>query len=288
MTAADQRARSKALPPAAVQTRAGFRRAIALAAVAYLAIALFAFGPALTAPFDFDDQPAIVDNSALNSLRPSSALLETSGIGTPLDGRPFAAYSFAINEAINRWAGIVPGEGTARETFGFHLVNVLLHVLTGVLLFLLVRVSLVYGRVDDGWSTRANWIAGIVAAVWLIHPIQTEAVDYVTQRTEILASACYVVVILAGAIGLLNADGQGTDRIATTRVVSRVSHRRRDRSRQQRDHRDGATRDGALRSCVHRGLVALDSRYAGTASFLRCAGARDRHLRRILHGRWTR
>ena len=45
--------------------------------------------------------------------------------------------------------------------------------------------------------TSAESIALAVTALWMVHPIQTEAVDYVIQRTELLVSLCYATTLYA-------------------------------------------------------------------------------------------
>jgi tetratricopeptide (TPR) repeat protein len=46
-------------------------------------------------------------------------------------------------------------------------------------------------------NANADIVALVSAALWLVHPIQSEAVDYVIQRTELLVSACYLATLYA-------------------------------------------------------------------------------------------
>src|SRR4051812_12192495 len=57
-------------------------------AAVFLAAALLAFGPALSAPFDFDDGPAIAHNATIRTLWPASIPLTPPGLGTAVSGRP--------------------------------------------------------------------------------------------------------------------------------------------------------------------------------------------------------
>ncbi len=170
-----------------------------LAVAAGVLVAAFViFGPALTAPFDFDDGPAIVTNTTIRRLWPPTALLHAP-VGTPVSGRPIVNYSFAIDYAVNRWLGIAqtPSPAAPHETIGFHVANVLLHALTALLLLALIRRTMRLGRIPDAWRSLADPIALTVVALWLVHPIQSEAVDYVTQRTELLVSLFYVATLYA-------------------------------------------------------------------------------------------
>ena len=72
------------------------------------------------------------------------------------------------------------------NTFGFHLTNVLLHVLSGVLLYFLlrrlfVRLGALSGKLDPSLAALA------VAAIWLVHPVHSAAVDYISGRADSLA-----------------------------------------------------------------------------------------------------
>jgi protein O-mannosyl-transferase len=178
--------------------RLGRRTSPAAVGLALLVVAFVIFVPALAAPFDFDDGPAIVANQTIRRLWPPDALLHAP-IGTPVSGRPIANYSFAVDYAINRWLGVAqtPSTIAPRETVAFHVTNVLLHVITALLLFALIRRTMRDGRIPDAWRGLADPIALTVTALWLVHPIQSEAVDYITQRTELLVSLFYVGTLYA-------------------------------------------------------------------------------------------
>ena len=163
-----------------------------------LIVAVFtAYWPALRAPFEFDDFASIPANATIRTLRPSVALDPPPN--TSVAGRPVVNYSFAVNYAINEWLGVDQRADPLgpNKTLGYHVANILIHVLCGFLLFALITRTLEHGRFADRWGESAPWIAGAVAALWLLHPIQTEAVDYVVQRTETLVSLCYVATLYA-------------------------------------------------------------------------------------------
>ena len=81
--------------------------------------------------------------------------------------------------------------------YGFHLSSVLFHIIAGVLLYLLLR-RLVSGLTDvqpvgalntSDWSGPAiSWLAFFVALVWVVHPVHSAAVDYVSGRADSLAA----------------------------------------------------------------------------------------------------
>jgi protein O-mannosyl-transferase len=83
------------------------------------------------------------------------------------------------------------------DTWGFHLTNVLLHAGSGVLLYFLLRrlfASLLLRRVSIAVRERAlrrfPWIsvaAFLVALIWVVHPVHSAAVDYISGRADSLA-----------------------------------------------------------------------------------------------------
>ncbi len=138
-------------------------------APALLAIAvLLAWFNALAGPFQFDDYNVIAGNPAVHSL---SAWLESMpGI------RPLLKLSYALN-----WSA---GGGA----FGYHLVNVMVHAANAILVFLLLR-ALRPGRGHD-------LLPFLAALLFALHPVQTEAVTYVSGRSMSLMALFYLASLL--------------------------------------------------------------------------------------------
>ena len=134
-----------------------------------------------------DDQSSIVLNPQIRHLWPLTESLAAPR-NNELESRPLVNLSFAINYAI--------GELSVR---GYHLVNVGLHLASALLLFGIIRRTLASGKLRDRFAADADGIALASALIWMVHPLQTEAVDYLTQRTELLMGLCYLLT-LYGAI----------------------------------------------------------------------------------------
>ena len=101
--------------------------------------------------------------------------------------RPIVGLTFALDRALD-----------ASGTWTYHAFNVLVHALAGLLLFGLLRRAL--GLVRGEEQARANaWVAWIVALLWLVHPLQTESVAYISQRAESLAGL-FTLALLYGAV----------------------------------------------------------------------------------------
>jgi protein O-mannosyl-transferase len=174
----------------------GFNRIAASAlpwlACGLLALAIFAvYGRSLEAPFVFDDGPSVLTNPSIKELFP---LFGPSAGTTPLrpppqlstSGRPLVNLMLAVNY---RFGGLNP--------FGYHLLNVVIHSLAAMLLFAILRRSLRLEYFQGRFDRVADPLAWLVALVWALHPLQTEAVEYITQRTELMMGLFYLATMYA-------------------------------------------------------------------------------------------
>ena len=177
-------------------------------AISIIATAV-AFGGALRGPFQFDDVAAIVRNTTIDRLTPIDIPLNPPP-RTAVSGRPVVNYTLAINDAINRSLGIEssPVGLPSWQAAGFRVANILIHLLCGLLLFGVIRRTVRSPLIPKEWSSFADLLAGVVAMLWLVHPLNTEAVDYVIQRTELLVSLFYLIT-LYGAIRAWDAVRRG-------------------------------------------------------------------------------
>ncbi len=139
----------------------------ALCALGVFVCVLFVYSPALRGQFVFDDLHM-----------------------------PFADPD-SYNFPLRTWWGVRPLLMTTywlnlqffgREPFTYHLVNVLFHACAGILFFFAVRKILELAHVEE---RKLSLLAGIVAAIFLLHPIQTEAVSYIAQRGEDMGALLY-------------------------------------------------------------------------------------------------
>lgn len=163
------------------------RRAIRLAGVGLVLAVLAAYHNSLGGPFVFDDLPAIVANPSIRQLWPISGVLAPAlDGGLTVSGRPLVNLSLALNYA---WGG----EAVA----GYHAFNLLIHVCAGLLLFGLVRRTLLQPVPAARFGPVALPLACGVAALWLLHPLQTAAVTYIVQRAEVLVGFCYMLTLYA-------------------------------------------------------------------------------------------
>jgi hypothetical protein len=155
--------------------------AVALAGVVYI--------NALHNPFIYDDYRLVVENRAIADIREVRAIVAHDAT------RPLVALSYALDRKI--W-GLDP--------FGFHLTNVLLHMVNVALFAWLVWTGCEDRRRHPGSSgkLRAARAAPVAALLFAIHPLLTEAVGYISGRSELLCGAFLLLALHAGRAALLS------------------------------------------------------------------------------------
>ena len=147
-------------------------------ALSFVAGALALYSPSLNGPFLYDD--ANIANGSLlhiTSLGQLDRILFAEGVP-----RRIGLASFALNFYLH---GLRP--------LGYHLVNVLLHAANAFLLYWLSRAILDSIRSPLQGGTRNRLVAISAAWLWMIHPIQTQAVSYVYQRFTVLSTALFLL-----------------------------------------------------------------------------------------------
>jgi hypothetical protein len=143
-----------------------------------------AYANALRRPFLFDDMSAVVDNERIRRLADVRVLLPERE--RPVAGRPLVNLSFAVNYALG-----------GLDVVGYHLGNLALHVMCGWLVFAIVRETLGLPRIPSGFGTHATAVGFSVAMIWMLHPLNSEVVTYVTQRTESMMACCLLLTLYA-------------------------------------------------------------------------------------------
>jgi protein O-mannosyl-transferase len=156
---------------------------IALAAVGMV----LAYSNGFGGTFVMDDVSEIVENEAIRTLWPPWVPMFEGG---RLAHRPLPYLSFAMNEAIHGLA--VPG---------YHVVNIGLHCLNGFLVALIVTHVLRLA----GWRQQpripAEWVGAATACLWLVHPLQTQAVTDIYSRIEIMGTTAIFVAVACFLLG---------------------------------------------------------------------------------------
>jgi tetratricopeptide (TPR) repeat protein len=145
--------------------------------------ALAAYSRTFSVPLLSDDRASIANNASIRHLWPLWPVLSPPA-DAGVRGRPLYNLSFALNYA---------GGGTA--VFGYHVVNLAIHVLAGWVLFALARRTLRCPTLAPRFGSAATPLALLIAAIWTWHPLQTESVTYLSQRAESMMGLCFLLAM---------------------------------------------------------------------------------------------
>lgn len=137
-----------------------------------------AYATSFAGGYQFDDWNVIVREAGAQS--PAAWWASQPGI------RPLLKLSYALNRA------------SPFGLAGFHLVNLLIHLGNTLLVAALLR-RLVAPAQRDAKHLRAAWIG---AALFALHPVQTEAVTYLSGRSTALAASFALASLVAWQRGL--------------------------------------------------------------------------------------
>ena len=141
-----------------------------------------AYANSFSTPFVFDDLKTINQNPTIRHLWPLADVLAAPSYVGSAAGRPIVNLSLAINYAIG---GLNPK--------GYHVTNLLIHALAGLALFGIVRRTLLRPGLREHFGGAAVPLALAVALMWVLHPLQTESVTFVVQRSESLMGLFYLL-----------------------------------------------------------------------------------------------
>lgn len=143
-----------------------------------IAAALVVYANSFQGDFVYDDVGHILDGS---SIRPWWPITESIRAGGP---RWLLVWTLSINHAIG---GLDPT--------GYHVFNLAVHIINGLLLWSLLRSQLTRAEVCGDWSAKGEPLALMIALLWLVHPLQTQAVTYIVQRAESVMTLFFLLVL---------------------------------------------------------------------------------------------
>ena len=129
-----------------------------------LVAAFWVYGPALDGPFLFDDRTLPFGNGTFPV---DDFLAWLKGV------RPLLMLTYWVNYRLSQF-----------QPYSYHAFNVIFHVANSVFIFLIARKVLQFANVV---STRRDILAGFAGALFLLHPVNSESVAYITSRSEDLS-----------------------------------------------------------------------------------------------------
>ena len=170
--------------PAERDHQAGFSLSastILLTALLFAALTFTIYFPSLHGQFVFDD--AVIENEPMLHITRLPQLFDL--LTSRKIERAVGMMSFALNYYFG---GLHP--------FGYHLVNVIIHMVNGLILFVLsYRLFTLSGAKErvSGYAFEAAFLGSVL---WLVHPLQSQAVAYIVQRLTSLSSLFYLLSLL--------------------------------------------------------------------------------------------
>jgi protein O-mannosyl-transferase len=184
------------LPPSDGQVQADFR-APAIVACALIVIATTAaYYASFDGPFVLDDVQSVVENPTIRRVWPLWPVL-ASKHSTTVIGRPLLSLSLAVNYSLNQ-----------TDVAGYHLFNLAIHVAAALVLFGLVRRTLLLPTIHQPCHAAALGLALASALIWAVHPLSSAAVLYIVQRAESMAGLFYIVTLYCVLRGATSAGRQ--------------------------------------------------------------------------------
>ncbi|HUT70510.1 MAG TPA: tetratricopeptide repeat protein [Desulfatiglandales bacterium] len=161
-------------------------RVVVFSFVALLIIVFSIYGNSLDCSWHFDDEANITDNPNLHLKEITwqnlkRALFSDRNNPTILY-RPVACLTFALN---HYFGGL--------NVFGYHLINVLTHLLSSIFLFLFIYHTVNLPSIKTRYAADSYFIALLATTLWAINPIHTQAVTNIVQRMASLAGMFYIM-----------------------------------------------------------------------------------------------
>ena len=138
------------------------------------------YGNTLQHSFHFDDIPSILEKPWIRGLDKIPDFIFS------YSQRPLVILSFNINYAISEF-----------EEWSYHVFNILFHLLVVVLVYRLGK--LIVSRMTRNTTSRINTFSQmplIAALIFALHPLNTQAVTYISSRSSIMATIFYLAAII--------------------------------------------------------------------------------------------
>jgi protein O-mannosyl-transferase len=154
-------------------------------------VGVLIYSNTLQCPFLLDDFSNIPKNPHIRIEELNLKNIITAGFRSCASSRPMANISFALNYYFHKY-----------EVGGYHIVNIAIHILTAIFIYLFVKVTLRSPVLKDKYKDT-NLIAFFAALLWLVHPVQAQTVTYIVQRMTSMATMFYVLSFLLYVKGRL-------------------------------------------------------------------------------------
>jgi tetratricopeptide (TPR) repeat protein len=156
-----------------------------LAIAIIVGLALLAYSNIFHAAFVFDDFDSIHENESIRWVSPYWQVL-TPPYGVAVQNRPVVNVSLAINYALG---GLKPNS--------YQAFNLFIHMANALLIYSLIRAVVRHYPLARSLRPQAGWLALITAVLWVVHPLNTEGVTAIIQRTESMMAFFVLLMFVA-------------------------------------------------------------------------------------------
>ena len=153
-----------------------------LAAGLIIVAAIIVYSNTFQVPLQFDDIYHITQKPTIRDLGNFAKIDVWENVNT----RPLAMFTVALNY---RW-----GEA---DPVGYHVFNLIFHIIAGWIVYLLSLQILSMKNFRPGRliSENRQYFALLAALLFIVHPLQTQAVTYIIQRITVLSTLFYLLGI---------------------------------------------------------------------------------------------
>ena len=157
--------------------------AVIRAQLLLLLLVVSVYSNTFNAEWHFDDRHSIIDNPKVQISEITIQSLSRAIEHPDSDRlwRPLSYLTFALNWYFGQ-----------NNVFGYHLLNILIHLFTALILYHAIRLMHRSPALQDIPVDKTLDISLLAATLWAIHPIQTQAVTYIVQRMTLLAGLWYI------------------------------------------------------------------------------------------------
>ena len=152
--------------------------------ICLLLVAAAVYSGTLDHSFHADDKENIWNNSFIQISNLSVNELAKAVSESVNDKRPVANISFALNYYFH-----------GLEVRGYHVVNIIIHLLAGIMLFYFIKKTLCIPLVRDKLG-EAAFIPFFTALIWMVHPLHTQSVTYIVQRMNSMGAMFFIMAML--------------------------------------------------------------------------------------------
>ena len=157
---------------------------------------IFVYSNTFGVPFHYDDESSIIENTDIKNIADLRSILWF----TPTH---FIVYlSLSLNYYFHEL-----------NVFGYHLVNLMIHLSAGLMVYWLVLLTFFTPAVRDKDISKHKYLLALFSGLLFVaHPVQTEAVTYIIQRSTSLAAFFYITSLtlyIKARLSILRKAGDG-------------------------------------------------------------------------------